>query len=240
METLSEKSWRNFYKIGGIAALLGVLIGLIESSITFLPGGTAETVTVVDWFTFFQQQPFMGLRNMGLLNMGFNALAIPAYLALYVAHRKAHRAYAALAMVMAFMGVAVFFATNRAFPMLALSRQYAIATDDAQSAALVAAGRAMLAVGASHTPGTFIAFFFSDVAGIVISAVMLRGKIFSKANAYAGIAGFTLLLIFEIGASFVWGLSDGAMLLAMFGGLLSMAWYVMLALRLLQLAKGPQ
>jgi predicted ferric reductase len=66
---------------------------------------------------------------------------------------------------------------------------------------------------------------------------MLRGEVFSKINAYAGITGFILLLVFEVGVSFLWGLTDGAMLLAMVGGLLSMAWYVMLALRLFRLER---
>jgi hypothetical protein len=231
--------WKKIYTIGGIAALVVVLVGLVEISITFLPGRTsAGAVTVIDWFTLFQTDRFMALRNLGLLNMFFNASAVPAYLALYAAHRKTNHVHAALAMITAFIGVAVFFATNRALPMLDLSNQYAAATTDAQRASLVAAGQAMLSVGQSHTPGTFMAFFFADVAGIVISVVMLRGNIFGKANAYLGILGFTLLLWFEILTSFVWTLDNVAMILAMLGGLLSMIWYVLLAFRLFKLGQG--
>jgi len=237
----AQLDWKRLYKIGGVAALLTVLVGFVESSLTFLPGGTsAELVTVVDWFTLFQDNPFMGLRNLGLLNMGFSVLAIPAFLALYAAHRRVNPSYAALAMIVSFIGVAVFFATNRAFPMLALSRQYAVATTEAQRASLIAAGQAMLSVGASHTPGTFIAFFFSEVAGIVMSIVMLRSKVFSKVNAYLGILGFALLLVFEIFTSFVWALDTEVMLFAMLGGLLSSAWYVLLALRLFKLESVPE
>lgn len=172
---------------------------------------------------------------MGLLNMGFNATAIPAYLALYAAHRKANRHLAALATIIALLGVAVFFSTNRAFPMLDLSQRYAAATTEVQRASLVAAGQAMLSVGGSHTPGTFLAFFFAEVAGILISIVMLRGRVFSRVNAYSGILGFSILLASEILASFVWGLDSVTMLLAMIGGLFSTAWYVLLALRLFRL-----
>ena len=76
-----------------------------------------------------------------------------------------------------------------------------------------------------------------QVAGIVISIVMLRSKVFSKATAYAGILGFGLLLIFEICSSFVPAL-DLAMIFAMGGGLLSMAWYILVARRLFQLGQG--
>jgi hypothetical protein len=234
----TDSNWKSLYKVGGAAALMAVLVGLSEIIITFLPGGgmSSGIVTVVDWFTLFQNNWFLGLRNLGLLNIGLTALAIPIFFALYAAHRRVNQAYAALAMIIAFIGVAVFFATNRAFPMLELSRQYAAAATDAQRSMLVAAGQAMLSVGQSHTPGTFIGFFLTEVAAIVISIVMLRSQVFSKASAYAGILGFGLLLIFEVCSSFVPAL-DVAIIFAIGGGLLSMAWYILIARRLFQLGQ---
>jgi hypothetical protein len=231
--------WKKLCTIGGIAALMTVLVGLVETSITFLPAGTsADTITVVDWFTLFQTNRFMALRNLGLLNLLFNAFAIPGYLGLYAALRKENHAFAALAMTIAFIGVAVFFATNRALPMLDLSKQYAAATTDAQRASLVAAGQTMLSVGQSHTPGTFIGFFLADLAGIIMSAVMLRSNVFGRVSAYLGILGFTLLMTFEILASFVWTLGSAAIALALLGGLLSTIWYILSGLRLLQLGQS--
>ena len=185
-----DSSWRNLYKLGGIAALGTVLVGLVEIGITFLPGGNTSKVTVFDWFTHFQNNPFMGLRDLGLLNLFFYALDIPIFFALFIAHRKSSQTLAALAMIVSFIGVAVFYATNRAFAMLDLSNQFALATSDAQRSILAAAGQAMLSVGQSHTPGTFIAFFLSESASLLVSVVMLRGKLFSKANVYVGFIGF--------------------------------------------------
>jgi hypothetical protein len=233
-----DSGWRGLCKIGGTAALMAVVVVLAEMLITFLPGGSASPETVVDWFTLLQSNWFLGLRNLGLLNLFFTILGIPVFLALYAAHRQANGACAALAMIVSFVGLAVFLATNRAFPMLALSRQYAAATD-AQRAALMAAGWALLAVGESHTAGTFLGFFLSEVAGIIMSVVMWRGRAFSSANACAGILGFILLLIFEIFSSFVPGSFDLAMLVAMVGGLLNITWYILTARRLLQLGQDP-
>jgi hypothetical protein len=230
--------WHSIYILGGIAALSAVLVGLIEIVITFLPGGNTTQESVIDWFLLFQANPFMGLRNLGLLNIFLNALGILTFLALYAAHRKdSNRPYATLAMVISFIGVGVFFSTNRAFPMLALSNQYAAAASDAQRAMLEAAGQSMLSVGQSHTPGTFLGFCLLEIAGALISFVMLRSKIFSKVAAYAGMLGFGSLLVFEFFSSFVSGLDATAMILAMFGGLLSMVWYVLIALRLFQLGQ---
>jgi hypothetical protein len=237
-EDTIDMSWRGFFKIGGVAALLTILVGLLEIVITFLPGGNISTKTVLDWFALFQDYPFMGLRNLGLINIILVALSIPVNLALFGAHRKVNPGYAALAVIASFIGAAIFYGTNRAFPMLDLSNRYAAATTDAQRAMLAAAGQALLAVGESHTLGTFIAFFFSEISSILMGMVMLQGKVFSRATAIVGILAFGLLMIFDISISFMPALGSSALVFALPGGLLSMAWDILIARRLFQLAKG--
>jgi hypothetical protein len=231
--------WAGIYKLGGLAALSTILVGVLEIAITFLPGGNTTQETARDWFLLFQTNGFMGLRDLGLLNIFLNVLGILTAFALYTAHRgNRYQPYITLAMILNILGVGIFYATNRAFPMLALSQQYAVATTDAQRAVLEAAGQAMLSVGQSHTPGTFLGFFFTEAAGVAFSIIMLRSKIFSKATAYMGILGFGLLLIFEFLSSFVSGLSAAVMLLAMVAGLSSMAWDILLARKLFQLGRN--
>ena len=234
---MSESNRKRVYGIGGIAALLTVAVAFCEGIINFLPGGNTPVETVVDWFTQLQGNLFMGLRNLGLLNILMVALGIPMYFALYTAHRKINKEFAALAMIISFIGGAIFFATNRAFSMLELSRYYAHATTDAQRATFEAAGQAMLSVGRSHCPGTFMGFFLGDLAGIMMSVVMLRGKVFGKVTALAGIVGFALLLIYEVCVSFVPTLSEIALVFAMGGLLSNVVWMFSLGLRFLQLVR---
>jgi hypothetical protein len=235
---ISQARWDRIYKIGGIAALGAVLVGLAEIAITFLPGGNAPHETVLDWFALFQEHPFMGLRDLGLLNILLNTLAILIFFALWAAHRQSpDRPYAALAALIAMLGVGVFYATNRAFVLWDLSNRYAAGGTDAQRAAIEAAGLAMLSVGRSHSPGTFSAFFLLEAAGVMMSAVMLHSGIFSKAAAVAGLLGFEMLLLFEIFSSFVLGLGNVTMILAMVGGLATMVWYILIARTLFRL--GP-
>jgi hypothetical protein len=230
-------NWNLLYKLGSIAAIGAVLVGIVEIAITFFPGGNASQESVYEWFLFFQQSPFLGLRNLGLLNIFLNTLAIFTYLALYgVHHQTPYQPLAALAVIISFLGIGVFFATNRAFAMLGLSQQFAVAADEAQRAALIAAGQAMLSVGASHSPGTFLAFFLSESAGVLISVVMLRSNVFGRLAAYAGILGFSILLLFEFITSFFSGLVTATMILSMLGGLMSMVWYILIARRLFQLS----
>jgi hypothetical protein len=237
----TDSGWRALYVVGAVAALVTVLNGVIEIAITFFPGGgmSFSPVTAVDWFTLFQSSRFLGLRNLGLLNIFFTCLSIPVFCALYSAHRRTHQAFAGLSMIVAFIGVTVFLGTNRAFPMLALTDRYAAATTDVQRSALAAAGEAMLAVGQSHTPGTLLAFLLSSAAGVGISIVMLLGKVFNKATAIIGIIGFALLLIFELTSDLAPGFS-ASFLFAISGGPLSMVWDLLIALRLFQLAAGSR
>lgn len=233
-----DRHWRSLYKIGGTAALLAVLLGLIEIAITFMPGGNLSAPTIGDWFALFQTNWFMGLRNLGLLNLMVNALGIFIFFALYGAHRQVNQPYAALALIIFIIGVAVFYATNRAFSMLELSNHYAAAAADGQRMALEAAGLALLATGTSHAPGTFLAFFFLEVSGMGMSWVMLRSGVFSRINAYAGLLGFALLLAYEISASFIPATQSAALLLTIIGGLAVMVWYILIARRLFRLAQG--
>jgi hypothetical protein len=234
---MSESNRKRVYRIGGIAALLTVAVAFSEGAINFLPGGNALAETAVDWFTQLQTNCFMGLRNLGLLNILMVALGIPMYFALYTAHKKIDKEFATLAMIISFIGGAIFFATNRAFSMLEMSRHYAQATTDNQRAMFEVAGQAILSVGRSHSPGTFLGFFLGELAGILMSVVMLRGNIFGKVTALAGIVGFTLLLIFEVCASFIPTLSEVAMVFAMGGLLLNVIWMFSLGLRFLQLVR---
>jgi hypothetical protein len=231
----AESGWKGLYNVGGITALIVVVGPLAEVLIGFLPGVarlTQRTVTVIDWFTLFQNHWFLGLRNLGLVNIIGAALLAPTFFAIYSALRRDNEAYGAFGTILFFVGIAVYLASNRAFSMLSLSGQYASATTDAQRSLLIAAGQAMLAEGQTRAGIPLIEF-----ASLVISVVMLRGKVFSKATAYAGILGNVLLIVFEIILAFVPTVLDVGLVIAGGGGLAMMTWYLLVGRRLLQLGR---
>jgi hypothetical protein len=234
-ESLSSE-WTGLYKLGAVTSLLILCTALLEILITFLPGGYASAETIVDWFNLLQHNWFLGLRNLGLLNIVMIALGTPMFFALCMAHWKVNPKYSALALIISVIGDAVFFATNSAFAMLDLSTQYTAATTEAQRITLEAAGQALLAVGQSHVPGTFLGFCLGEIAGILISVIMLQGGIFSKLNAWAGILGFGMLGVYEICQSFIPGASSFALIFAMVGGILNLVWYALIARRMFKIS----
>ena len=232
----NEAQWKSVYILGGIAAILSLIAVVSDIVIGSSMGGNLSALpqTAMDRFTQFQQNPWLGLYNLDLLNTVNQLISIPVYFALYAVHRKANKPYALLALIIFLTGTTVFVATNTALPMLELSRKYAVATES-QRTLLAAAGEAMLARGAHGSLGVFFGFALSTISALLMSLVMLQGKVFSKVNSYMGIVGNVLMLVYVVLVTFTPTVKDIAMAFAMPGGLLLMAWMVMLTIRLLQL-----
>ncbi len=234
-----DPAYTNIYRAGAIAAVLIVLAGLTDIFIMFLPvagigTGTAPGLrTVVEWFTLLQSQWFVTMRDMGLLNMLTISCSVVVYFALFGMHRRTHPQAAALALILACLGAAIYVANNTALPMLTLSRQYAAAAGEAQKALWAAAGQALLA-REDLTAGAFPGFFFAEIAGLLMAGVILRGRIFRHWEAWVGMLGTACLLFFNICAAFIPSLYDHVMLIfGAGGGLLNLVWYVLVARRLL-------
>lgn len=234
----TDARWNNFYKFAAVAALLIVLVGLVDI-VTSMTGGEVQensAVNVVDWFMLFQTNRLAALGNLGLFNILTLSFGIPLYLALFNIHRQTDPAFGGLALILFVMGTGIYISSNTVFSMLALSNQYAVATE-IQKPLLEAAGRALLAQGADLTPGTFLGFFFTQSAVLLMSFVLLRGGIFSKTTGWLGLAGFGLMLIFFVVAAFVPAQFTTALMISAPGGLLLMAYQILLARRLFQLAR---
>jgi hypothetical protein len=229
------------YWVAGVAALVALAANVLDILLGF---GEMEIVVngtkpASEWFALFQANWFKGIYVLGILNIVYMMAMIPVYFALVLAHGRMHRVFAALAMVVAFMGMAIYIANNAAIPMFVLASRYAAAGTDAQRVIFAAAGEAVLVRGEDFTPGSFLGLFFTGIAGIAISAVMLRGEVFGRATAWVGIVGFTFLSIFTVWATFIPVLYEVAFYgFGMIGGLLALIWFFLVALRCFKFARS--
>lgn len=239
MNTLSEKDprWTSFYKLAAITSLLIVVVGLVDI-VTSMLGGEAKAnnlVRVEDWFALFQTDRLAALGNLGLFNILTLSLGIPLYLVLFNVHKQNHPAFAALAATLFVMGTAIYISSNTVFSMQALSNQYAAVSAE-QKPLLEKAGQALLAQGADLTPGTFMGFLFTQSAGLLMALVLMRSGFFGKITPWLGAIGFGLMLVFFSIAAFVPGQFNTALMISAPGGLLLMAYQILLARRLFQLS----
>jgi hypothetical protein len=235
--TNTEKQWKSIYTIGvitTIVALISILLDVVVGNVT---GGnlTALPQTAIERFAQFHENKFIGLYNLDMLNIINQMILIPAYFALYAVHRNVNKAYGFFALIVFLFGSVVMVANNTALPMLELSNKYFATTIESQKVLYAAAGESMLAMGAHGSAGIFLGFFIPNIANLIMSIVMLKGRIFSKINSWLGIIGSMLMLLYVISVNFVSGVENMATAFAMPGGLLLIAWMIMFTIMLFRL-----
>ncbi len=234
----NEKNWRTLFITGAVTTVIvlaGIFLDVIVGSVT---GGNLSAVpqTASEKFTELHNNPALGLYNLDLLNLINQLLLIPGYLALFAAHRKTNTAFASLALIVFLTGTVIFVTTNTALPMLELSNRF-FATTSEQQKVLLAAGEAMLARGLHGSLGVFIGFVLPNIAGIIMSLVMWKERIFSRTTAFCGISGSTLLVVYLLLVTFIPAVKKTATMFALPGGLLTTAWMILFTLKLFQLGR---
>lgn len=236
MET-SDSPWKNLYKIGGSAAIISALLLLIEIMVfTIWP----QPTTVIGYFTLLQTDKLMGLIDFYLLEVVAYFLFIPLFLALYTALRQLDESYMIIAIFLAMMGIAIFLATNNPFSMLSLSNQYLAATTEAQKSMLLAAGQSILTNTNQRAVGGFnLGFLLISVAGLMVSAVMLRSNNFGKKTAYVGILAFAISLSEYFRMILLPSELTLLLIIAILSGVFLLVWLIFVGRSLLKLSNLP-
>jgi hypothetical protein len=231
----SGSSHRGLYRLGGAAALIVVVLTVGEViGFAFYP----QPGTVSDWFTLFQSNRIIGLLDFWGLEVPMYAMFILVFLALFAVLRKTNEGLVAIALILVLLGVGIFFATNNPFSMLSLSDQYATATTETERSAILAAGQAVLANTNQRAVGGFnIALFLVSVAGLIVSAVMLRDDSFSRRTAYVGILAHGLSLADYVRQALTSSVVI-ALLVILPGALFVATWFTLVARRLIQLGRS--
>jgi hypothetical protein len=243
-----ERAWKALYITGGIAALLAVFIfrrnlgaelGLL-SSIGVLPGlPAASPASAAAWFNLLQNSPLVGLTFLNFFDVVEYTLLGLVFLAVSIALRSTHKSAILVAAACGLVGITVALASNQAFTMLAVSRQYASAATEAQQSIYLAAGEALLAANNPNATyqgaGIYISYFLVLLAGLIISVVMLRSDVFSKITAVIGISANGIALFYFFGLAFAWELY---WIPTPISAPFRVVWYFLISLRLFKLAKA--
>ena len=235
-----QSTWSGVYKIGSVAILIAIPIYLLDIGISLTVRGAdirPDALTAIDLFSLYQENWLLGFRALGLINIAALVVSVPFFVALYGEQLRECRAYATLSLIVWLLGATMYITNNVAVPMSVLSDKYASATTDFQRTLLAAAGEAMIARGADFTPGSFMGFFLTEIGAVGFSFIMLRSRVFGRLIAFLGIVGFFLLSIFTVCSTFFPALFGLGTVIAMIGGLSGMAWYILIAFRLLRLGR---
>jgi hypothetical protein len=244
----ADAPWKHLYRAGAIAALLAVFVFRrnlgaelsLLATLGIVHGVPAAPPTAAgEWFVLLQDNRLVGLTYLNLFDLFEYALLGLVFLALWSALRRASPGAMLVATTAGLIGIAVYFASNQALAMLALSERYAAAAGEAQRSAYVAAGEALLAANNPDSmlqgTGIYVSLFLVLLAGLIISVVMWRSDAFGKATAIAGILangiGLCYFLALALLPAIYW-------LPHPISAPFRVAWYFLIALRLFKLGNS--
>lgn len=238
MDSQNKTNDKQIYLLGAfstIVVLIGIIIDIVVGTST---GGdlTLLPQTAVERFAQLHSNCLLGLYNLDLLNMINQIILIPAYIALFIAHKKEQYPIALLALIVFLVGTVVFIANNTSLTMLDLSNKYYSGITDQQKLLISAAGEAMLAKGSHGNLSVFLSFLLPNVAGTIISLVMIKGGIFSKLTGYFGMFGSIWLVAYTVLVTFIPTMDMVATAIAAPGGLMAMTWMIMFTVKLFKLS----
>ena len=227
-----DSKWKSLYKAGGAGALIVGTLLLIEM-IAYIATSAPSLADAAGWFALFHNNRFVGLVDFGILELYALVLFVPMFLALYAVLRRASESYMAIAAILAFVGIAVNFATSKLFPLLTLSDLYAAATTAAMKSQFLATGQATLALGAlGGIGGSVEGGIPLAVSGLIISVIMLRSNILGRAIGYLGILANGIGLVMYFNAALAPAMSGSPFFGVFF--LFSVLWFILIGRKLLQ------
>lgn len=179
---INMPKWKNLYKLTGILSIvMSILIPL--QIVIFLISPHPETIE--GWFEMFHNNWLLGLIHMDLIYIIDNVIVAIIYLSLYFILKERNESLMAVAMLLGFLGLSAYFASNVAFEMLSISSQYYDATAGTDKSTFIAAGHLLI----SNWKGTAFDVYYvlNAITLLILSFVMLRSKVFSRKTAVIGL-----------------------------------------------------
>ncbi|MGD8752660.1 MAG: hypothetical protein PVG14_14615 [Anaerolineales bacterium] len=202
-----DPSWKGLYKVGGISAILYMVLALVVPTLQVLTMEYFEMTAEyggAEFLKFIAENRLWWLIAQTLL-LGGSVLAIVAFVALFVALKHIDKSYAALGAVLAVTSQILFIAY---YPVLLgtiyLSDKFVTASAD-QQVLLGTAADSLMAINNAFNP------LYEPLLGVSIlffSLAMLKG-VFHKSIAYLGmatcVATFIALSLWPIlGVNYFW------------------------------------
>lgn len=234
---MDSVTWKPIYKIGAASALTAAILFRrnIGAEVSLFTGPNVMPHSAAEWFSLLQTNPFVGLSFLAIFDLVNYTLVGLVFLALAAALWPAHKSLVTIALASGLVGIAVSFATNVSFSMIALSRQYATTASEAQRAILLAAGQTLLATSGamSNFPGTgtYLSYLFVSLAGVIFASLLLPShRLTAVAGLIAGGCDLAYCLTFAVSPVL-------PVVFMSCGGAFWMIWHILVGIQLMRLSK---
>jgi len=154
---------------------------------------TKIPATTIAWFELFRDSVVLGMFHADLFILINNVLIAVIYLAFYHSLKDVDKGMLQIGIMIGLIGIAAYISSNKTFELMALSRQYFLAAEGDAKLAIEAAGKASLA-GWQGT--AFDAYYvLNGIALFVISILMYRSDVYTKATATWGLLAAIFMII---------------------------------------------
>jgi hypothetical protein len=244
--TTEYASRRRLYQVGAAAALIAAVVFRRNMGAEMTMFFGAAPNTAAGWFTLLQTNSLLGIISLNFFDIIDYTLVGIMFVALYVALRRTNKIYAGIAASLCLVGIVVYVVSDTSFTIASLNSQYARALTAEQKSALLTSTQAVLTKGAPGAGyqgvGGLISLVLIATAGLMVSSVMLRSKIFNRTTGYIGIIAGILDFAYLGGLKFL-PVSSFDLWSSVFiggAGLLLMIWHLLVGTKLYQLSRVPQ
>lgn len=186
----TDFNWKKLYKVAGISALVIVLIIPVQVVIFSVFPPPEDSISFIQ---LFHDNWLLGLLSLDLLYYFNNGFLVVFYLGLFASMRKVDFSGMLIALVLGFIGIAIYYVSSIGFEMLAVSKQY-FQTDSIElKQQLIAIGHGLIL----RYKGTAfdVYYVFNAIALILIAKTMFKSVEFGKTAAIWGlIAGIFMII----------------------------------------------
>jgi hypothetical protein len=196
-----DPRWKTLFYIAALAAIYMILLIPIQGIVYIVspPPGT-----VLGFFELFQESTLMGLINLDLLLTIDYVLVLFIYFVIFIVLSRREKSLSLIATILGCLSITLYIVSREAtFSMIALSNEYFGATTATEQAAILAAGKTLLAVynGSSFSIGYVLGGFTM----LLFSIAMLKDEVFENSIPITGlIMGVLMLVPPTVGEIGVW------------------------------------
>lgn len=185
-----RKSYGSLYAAASAATavmLVIIPIQIVMFALTPMPGSPEA------WFELFSANPLLGFFHADFFILVDNILIAVIYLGFYHVLKERHKGLLQAALLLGYIGIASYVASNKTFELQALSREFAAATDTEARAVLLAAGRALTAEWQGTAYDVY--YVLNGITLLVVSALMMRDRTFGRTTALWGLSSGFLMTV---------------------------------------------
>lgn len=196
-----DPRWKTLFYVAAFAAVYMIILIPVQGIFFIVspPPGT-----VLGFFELFQESTLLGLVNLDLLLTIDYILVLFIYFAIFIVLSRREKSLSLIALILGCLSITLYIVSREAtFSMIALSDEYFGATSEMEQAAVLAAGKTLLAVYNGSSFST--SYVLGGFTMLLFSMAMLKDEVFEHSIPITGlIMGVLMLVPPTVGEIGVW------------------------------------